>query len=273
MRLDQINVAIGEIKSLGGNGISNIVYSKLSRHQEYETISIEGAIAILVPEAYRTTAFFVASGEEQLCRLLQKLPQGVYIETFHKMRWDGVGKLLKKAGFSCYASYVRETVTYIKNPYEFPIGERELLLGKFYDQNMGEVPKIEDAEAIFSLCMQTFDPVIDDVFSVEEWRNVIRNRECLMIRSNTKIVTLYKWRVEGKKLYSNVLINLGPANLAYNLQRKVFDSCWREGIRTIYSWINVDNKKSLERRLDNNLEIISGRNYLYQSIYTNGNTA
>lgn len=96
---------------------------------------------------------------------------------------------------------------------------------------------------------------------MEDWRRTIENKECVIVRENGKIVTLYKWRIEGKKLYGNISVNLGAANLLYDLERSVFDEYWEKGIRTMYAWINCSNNKALKRGPGYEKEIVKARMY------------
>ena len=178
-----------------------------------------------------------------------------------------MGAFLLSSGAKGKRLALPNTTTYLNNPYEVTEKGRRAILQEMYDPAQGEFPQEKDAEEIYQLCLKNFDPVIDDVFSIEEWRKAIVNKECLVVKENGKIITIYKWCMEGKKLYSNLVINLGTANLLYNLERCIFEKYWEEGMRTAYAWINISNKKALKRGPKYEHDIIKSKKLLYDTIY------
>lgn len=258
---------IQEMRNASDGFVSNIVYGKMKSDEDYPVEIEEGALVVYNKEMYRTTVFYAARNINELQMLLMKLPSGIYLETFHSKEKDEGEFFLKQCGFDSYAKYVRITTSYLGNPYCVEEEGRRKLLADLYDPMMGEFPDEADAEEIFRLCSEKFDPIIDDTFSIDEWKEIIRKNECLVVRENNKIVTLYKWRLEGKKLYSNTSINDGPANFLYNLERKVFEQYWEEGIRVYYAWINIKNTRALKHGPRNDKKIVKHKGFLYNSIY------
>lgn len=259
---------IREFRSQSKEFVSNLVYSKLNDEEDYTVVLENGALAILKEEPNRTSVFFAAVNVSELAQLLKKLPAGVYIETFHPERKDEAKLFLEDSGFDCYAQYVRITTTYLTSPYSVPEEGRRKILWSMYDSAMGEVPQLEDAEELYELSKEKFDETIDDVFTVEEWKEAIAKKECLVVKEGGKIVAVYKWRLEGKKLYSNIAINDGPANLLYNLERQVFEKYWNEGIRIYYAWFNITNTKAMSRGpKEKKKKMVKSKTALYNSIY------
>lgn len=257
---------VDKIKRIRGNAeefISNLIYSKLE-DDDYSVICTEDAIAILYEDRNRVNAFYAGKNPTILKELLIKLPSNVYIETFHPEEKDDLNAFLPACGFDTYEIFVRVTVTWINNPFEAPEEGRRKVLFDMYDSNMGEFPEEGDAEELYKLCQEKFDPMVDDIFSLEEWKDIIAKKECMIVRENGRIVTLYKWRLEGKKLYINTAINDAPANYLYNLERKVYKKYWDAGIRVTYAWFNVKNKKALNRGPKKNIKSMTK---LYNSIY------
>lgn len=267
MYFEEINAKMKEIRSQNRAYISNMVYSKLEKEKDYSVVCHKSVMAVLNEEKYRTSALFIAADENALQKLLQELPEKTYIEDFHKEPVNEKESLFVENGFENYAKYNRVTTTFSENPYLSKEKGRRALLQEMYNPNRREYPVVQDAEEIFDLCMDVFDPTIDEIFSVEDWRRTIENKECVIVRENGKIVTLYKWRIEGKKLYGNISVNLGAANLLYDLERSVFDEYWEKGIRTMYAWINCSNNKALKRGPGYEREIVKARNVLYDTIY------
>ena len=96
---------------------------------------------------------------------------------------------------------------------------------------------------------------------------IIERKECLLYRENGNIVTFYVWRLEGRKLYSNLVLNEGAANFSYNLERRIFEEMWEKGIRIFYAWYNVKNKKALKRGNANTDKLIKSNEIIYNDIY------
>ena len=111
----------------------------------------------------------------------------------------------------------------------------------------------------------------DDVFTLEQWDKIIERKECLLHRENGNIVTFYVWRLEGRKLYSNMVVNEGPANFSYNLERRIFEEMWSKGIRIFYAWYNIKNKKALKRGNEKTEELIKSKEIIYNDIYIKNN--
>ena len=114
-----------------------------------------------------------------------------------------------------------------------------------YDSACGEYPTEEDAEEIYEIHMRNFDAVSDDIFTIDEWKEKIRKKEVLVYREEGKIIAYYNWKLEGNTFYSNVSVDEGPANIMYNLERRVFEKYWEQGIRIFYFWVNKKKQQTI----------------------------
>ena len=81
------------------------------------------------------------------------------------------------------------------------------------------------------------------------------------------IVTYYVFKKEGKKLYSNISLNLGPANFLYNIERRIFDECWEEGMRTNYWWVSMNNEPAMTRMNKDHMKSVQHASFLYNDIF------
>ena len=118
MVLKEINEKIKEIRRQNRTCLSNIVYSKLNKEEDYSVTCLENAIAVLVKERNRTSVFYAASDKENLKKLLLALPEETYIERFHEEIEDELCEVFEEGRYKKYAEYVRVTTTYLNNPYE-----------------------------------------------------------------------------------------------------------------------------------------------------------
>ncbi len=214
---------------------------------EAECYENEKALVFIVQEPNRKRAFFAYAEEDSCKKLLPMLPAGTITESVSRTETNPIEHIFKDSGMERYALYCRVTSCYSENPYLIPEKGRRQLLQEMYDPACGEYAKEEDVAELYELTRETFDPLCDDVFTLEQWKEIVARNECLYHREAGKIVAFYVWRLEGKKLYSNMAVNEGPANYLYNLERRIFEEMWNKGIRIFYAWINCANTKALRR--------------------------
>lgn len=268
MRHNEILKRRDEIAKSGKDIWTNFVFGLRFDENVIDIVDLEKSLMVIVKTPYQKLGYFVAAGSEELRRLLKRTPMDIFVKWTYKPTRDDLSEIMCQAGFYLYARYIRNTTVYKSNPYEYPARGTKALLQEMYDSSCGEFPAVEDAEELFRLAKKVFDTNSDDVFTVQEWRERIQKKEVLIYRESGKIIACYVWRLQGKVLYSNISINLGLANILYNLERQVFERYWNEGIRAHYSWKNCENKKALKRGLENCEECIANKSILYHSIYT-----
>lgn len=259
---------IRELKQKHGKLISNVIPDVFREEREVEVYHNEDGIVFIMEEPNRRRGFFSVANMSAFQQLMQKVPSGIVMEYLYHDQNDLV-EFFEKAGMNEYAQYVRITIKYRSNPYEIPEKGRRVLLQKMYDPKCGEYPTIADADELYNITKDTFDATCDDIFTLDRWKEIIKNQECMVVRENGEILAYYVWRLEGKKLYSNMSVNKGPANLLYNIERRIFETMWDKGIRVFYAWFNAKNEKALGRSNKNTPDVIESYGYLYNAIYTN----
>lgn len=62
-----------------------------------------------------------------------------------------------------------------------------------------EFANIDDIDELYNITYETFDSVCDDVFTKEQWKEVIERQNCMLYKENGEIVAYYVWREEGKR--------------------------------------------------------------------------
>ena len=269
MNSNEIREKITEIKRMSPNCVSNIIAERLNCENEFETICMNDALAFVIREKERPNLYFIAADDNSLISLLKVIPFQAYCDVFFKndkSEWDSI---MKNAGWEKYARYYRTTVVYNSNPNEIPMQGRKAILQEMYDPCFGEYPEIQDIPELMSLFDTYFDSKLDDYYDKEDWEDIIKNKECLIHKEDGSIVTVFVYRIENNRLYNSMILNLGPANWSYNLERRVFDSAWNKGIRIQYWWTREDNTKAVKRQDSGISEAIKTRNILFNEIYTN----
>lgn len=284
MNIEECNNYIRKYK-LQGSTISNFNISLLQDVNDLKAYT-SGKCAIFCTLKNRVNkAFFVVVNDEEgindFADLMSNIPQGTVVEWFQKGEVDKdylikleeydsceYRDLFKKCGLELYKKYIRVSSTYNKNPKSVPEIGRRKILWEMYEPS-GEWPSLSDADELYKITAETFDPLTDDVYSIDEWKRLIEKKECLVCRENGEITAYYVWRLEGKKLYSNIALNRGPANNLYNIERRVFEEYWNKGIRSFYAWFDIKNKNALKRGNINpaERECLRSRSVLYNYIY------
>lgn len=227
----------------------------------------EQAIVFIVHESFRRRCFFAYADEEDLVSLLLKVPSDTMMEFVSKEKENPLEKVFIKGNMDKYASYIRKTVYYKENPYNVPETGKRALLSEMYDPDCGEYATMEAAEELDALHRQIFDPLCDDMFTMDEWKEKIKKKEILIYREDGKITTYFCFRPEGRKLYMNIAVNTSTADILYNMERRIFEEMWERGIRVYYGWFNEKNDKALSRENKNALKCIRSRELLYNYIY------
>lgn len=229
------------IKRETGSVITNFTMSSVPEKDCEKVYSAETYYATLYWNIDKYVLDFVVATPDDLRTLLALIPGNTIINIVYKEECD-LDPLFISQGLVLYASYQRNVTRYKSNPYLLPeTSKRRQILPKMYDPECGEYPVREDAEELDQLHRQVFDPLCDDMFTIDEWKEKIDNKEILVYRKNGKITAYYCFRLEGKKLYSNMSVNIGAANTLYNMERRVFEEMWNKGIRIFYGWFNLKN--------------------------------
>lgn len=267
MTMLKITKKVKQLKREYGKIITNIYPGILNGTDEAILYENEKAIVFIVHEPNRERAFFVGAEEEQLCELLSELPKGVVLENVYRENENPLYELFTKSGLEEYTVYIRSTLSYDSNPYDVPMQGRQRLLYEMYDPECGEYAKETDAEELYTILKEDANPICDEIFTLEKWRDVIKNKECMLYRENGKIICFFVWRLEGKKVYQNLSVNRGTANYLYNIERRIFNEMWEAGIRTYYSWTNMQYKAVQKRGLKGTDNCVKSCNVIYNGIF------
>lgn len=215
--------------------------------QEADLFENEQALVFVIQEPNRRRAFFAFADTDCLIDLLSKIPKGTVTEYICKDK-NPLEHVFVESNMEHYSTYIRRTICYTVNPFTIPDTGRRKVLMDMYDPTCGEYATTEDIPELDNITRQTFDALCDDVFTITQWQNIVTNKECLLYRESGKIIAFYVFRLEGKKLYSNMSINRGAANYLYNLERRIFEEMYNKGIRVFYAWYNSGNNRALKRR-------------------------
>lgn len=268
MKLCEVREKIDLLKSEYRVQLTNIYAIDFESDKEVECYENDKNIVFVIEEPFRKRVFFCATDMDTIKELFDQVPQNAVLEFMYRKENDSKKEIFESLGFSEYTTYVRDTKVYgDMSPFEYPERGRRKILEKKYDPDFGEYPTKEDAKELFELNKKAFDEICDDIFTVEQWETIIENKECLVFRAKGRIVAYHVWKHEGKKMYSNISYCEGPANWNYNLERRVFEKLWEQGVRTQYYWYNVNNPHALTREREEIVDILKARSFMYNGIY------
>ena len=248
---------------------TNIVAARLNGESETVVFKYNDAIAFIIQEKNRDNLYFASANDDDLTSLLKNYPHSAFCDIFYRTEEPIWEIIMSSAGWKRYARYYRTTVVYGENPNSFPIQGRRAILQQLYDPTFGEVAKTEDIPVLMGLFDKHFDARLDDYYDEEQWKEIIARRECLVHKEEGEIVTVFVYRIEKNKLYNSMILNLGPANWSYNLERRVLDEAWERGIRTQYWSTREENTKAVVRQGTIDGPAIKSKSLLYNDIYTN----
>lgn len=267
MIISEVKQKINTLKKNTKRYITNFYPGLADNNQEVEYMENEQAIVFILQERFRKRCFFAYADEEALVPLLLKVPANTIMEFISRDKTNPLEELFYRGNMSKYATYIRKTECFKENPYKISETGRRALLSEMYDSNCGEYPTTDAAEELDALHRQVFDPLCDDMYTIDEWKEKIDRKEILVCRENGKIMAYYCFCLEGRKLYSNISVNTGNANILYNMERRIFEEMWDRGIRVYYAWFNEKNGKAMCRENKNAVTCIKSRELLYNFIY------
>lgn len=267
MKIRQIKEKIRLLKNIYKKIETNFYPGILSDEQGAVIFENEQALVFIVQEPNRQRVFFAFADKEAFSELLLQIPAGAVMEYIYKQGQNPLKLVFENGNMKKYATYMRKTVCYRENPFSIPETGRRKLLERMYDSECGEYAKEEDIAELDELTKETFDILCDDVFTLDQWKKTIKKKECILYREDGKIISFYVFRLEGKKLYSNLSVNRGSANFLYNLERRIFEEMWEKGIRIFYGWFNIQNSRALIRKNENRDQTVKSEEIIFNDIY------
>lgn len=250
--------------------VQNIVAGKIIPGEEYSAIIEDDALCFIVADRLhkRNSLYFIGIDHDSVKKILSRVRgKDIVCDYISRNDDDPLGEMLLNAGFNHYSTYLRISNSYQQNPFLAPEKGKRKILQEMYAPDKCSYAQESDIPELMRINESAFMPYVDDFFTYEEWMDIINRRECLIHKENDKIISLYVWKIEGKKLYANMIVNYGTADLSYNMERRAFEEAWVKGVRSLYYWIRIDNEKALSH---NGLDIKrdgSVINGLYDYVY------
>lgn len=216
------------------------------RNQEFQTVQTDQTIVFWYHDSNICRVFFYSVQESEIKDLLKKVPQGAVMDIISKHK-DEEEQWKALTGFSVLSVYGRfgrniesaeqEQERFKKNP-----------LDRFYREEYGCLAKKEQLYEIQHILRTHFDDAGDHLYSDEQMTELINNKRVWIQCEEDKITTIFVYKIEGKKFYSNTSFNDSTADVLYSIQKKVLLQAIEEyGIIYFYGWIRINNRQSLRK--------------------------
>lgn len=121
-------------------------------------------------------------------------------------------------------------------------------LDRFYREEYGRLAKKEQLAEIQKILRERFDRYADHLYSDEEMEELIVNNQVWIQCEDNQITTIFVYKIEGKKFYSNISFNDSTADVLYSIQKKVLLKAVEEyNITYYYGWIRINNRQALKK--------------------------
>ncbi len=267
MNIKEVQSRIYEWKKHGRVN-TNIIPGAVPDDVDFAGFETDKTVVFWLTERFRVRGFYATLDDADAVELLRKVPKGTIVEQLYRKENENVNKRIPiEAGFEQIATFIRISDFYVSNPYENEEVTKRAILAEMYDPTMGRMAEEKDIDKLFDMTKAVFDIRTDAVFTMEEWKRIVDAKRCIVSEEDGEIIAYLVFEREGTKMYAHSVVNLGPANYLYNIERKVFTKAWEEGVREIYGWYNINNKKSILRRKEDGDRSIGHTSYLYNDIF------
>lgn len=226
-----------------GKVFSNFYFNNLDNEIEVETEKNKGAIIFIILENEVKKLYFFANNNKALSELLILQSQGTIINFVQKGE-NVFSDLMKESNFNLYAKYIRKSLKIDKDE---KIDENNIF-EQMYDENCGEYAILEDIPKLMELMRSKFDPKSDYFPTVIEWKEIIENQWAIMYKEDDEILSLFIYKIEGKKYYGCISINDATADILYNIEKRAYKTAIEKyGVNLKYAWFDEKNAKAIRR--------------------------
>ncbi len=246
MTIAEIQQRIRLIQQKGVAVITNYYNQPGLAEKEFHTWLTEFTIIFWTQDDSVVRVFFYSCHEEELRKGLQTMPDGAVVDVISKES-DIADVWKKRTGYSLHSVYGR---------FGYPLGNVEaekerfgaMKLDRFFDAELGIIAQKDDLQEIQRLLYDTFDPCSDHLLLDDELETLIKEGFVWLEREDDKICTIFIYRIEGKKFYSNISLNYSTADVLYSIQKKaLLYAIEKYQVTYFYGWISLSNKQALQK--------------------------
>lgn len=226
--------------------VTNFCRQKELRTQIFEVIYTDSSLVFWYWDNHVCRVFFYSIKGAEVRKLLQMTPENAVMDIIspqkeEQKRWE------KLTGFSSYAVYGRFGRKIAGIEEEKKRFKREPL-DRFYKEEYGIPAVREQLEEIQQVLEDHFDAGADHLYSKQEMAELIDKKRVWIHSEEGRITTIFVYRIEGKKFYSNISLNDSTADVLYSIQKKVLLNAIEEfKVLYYYGWIRINNRQALRK--------------------------
>lgn len=225
---------------------TNFCGQKELQKQTFEVLYTDLTVVFWYWDAFVCRVFFYSVKDSEVRKLLQMTPENAVMDIIspqkeEQKRWE------KLTGFSSYAVYGRFGRKIAGTEEEKKRFKREPL-DRFYKEEYGIPAVREQLEEIQQVLEDHFDAGADHLYSKQEMAELIDKKRVWIHSEEGRITTIFVYRIEGKKFYSNISLNDSTADVLYSIQKKVLLNAIEEfKVLYYYGWIRINNRQALRK--------------------------
>ena len=238
----KIQNAIQNIRQSCSNTVCNY-FEFFTKNILFDAIFTERTIVFGREEGQIYRVFFCTGKLEELSGLLKVFPEHSVVDviTNNRMSISEVLHQLHIADYEQRNIFERYCISSLgKGIYKELPKEFQNLEASHY----GEYAKEEDAAEILQMLKDSFDPKQNHLEDIHVLKEMIRNRQVRIISDQGKIAALITFRMQGRKLYIEHLVNRGQRVYSYSLYLYILEAALSKGIQCVNTWIAEDNLRS-----------------------------
>ncbi len=245
-------------KKKGVQALSNFFPNAAMDKMKFEIICGNSTVVFWGNDSMVARVYFYSCDKDELIQLLREVPPKSVLDYICKTG-QVPRKEIESAGFHQVASYCKRQLM-LNQMDKVPESKKEKMLFDMYNPDCGDYATIEDLIPLQKLILSIFDPKVDHLYSNDELREMIENKEIILYKTKDQISCFYVFKREGKRLYSAFSYNNATADILYSIERRERDNARKIGMKVMYAWFNEENYKALRRTA---LEDTGIRDYIF----------
>jgi len=219
------------VRRHAGTSMLTNYFGNLHGAGPFPSLITKDAVLFLDADRDFRHVLFAAASPTALDQLLQSCPPGIYaLDYLTKSFGQDWEEAFLRNRFIRQATYQRIACAFPKFP---PVrGETEFA-------------REDEVEILFQRLPEIFDRYLDHLASLEQIREMLRDRRVLVNRINGAIAGFFIFQVQGQRAHLNHWYNpreTGP-NAGLELLIRAYHEMGQRGVKFVHAWVNVTNHR------------------------------
>ena len=223
--------AMTQVRKQGAPSLLTNYFGKLHSPDPFPACVTRDAVLFLDADRDFQHLLFTAASPAALDSALKNCPPGIYASDYITRSFDQEWEdAFLRNGFTRRATYQRIASTLPKIPAV---------------KSETEFAREDEAEALFKLLPEVFDRYLDHLASLEEIREMLRDRRVIVNRIHGEIAGFFVIQIQGQRAHLNHWYNppeTGP-NAGLELLIRAYHEMAARGVKFVHGWVNVTNQR------------------------------